>query len=211
MPGRVVKFDLDYIGSIDNFINNVVYQRQNNDVYLKKGKIKINCLNKDDFIFFQSNGFISHYTTLSNDGPTLRDNVTDEFPVKISINNVIKMNTPIKSEDYEIYGQGYNKLNNENIKDLLENEAVSDLIVASLYTDEEWYDYFTENLDDDTNINNIFNLIPSNRLGYVKHDADLQMLPEHIMIYFAEKFRGVKFCCGCIPDDEESPCKSYSD
>ena len=211
MPGRVIKFNLDYIGSIDSFINDVVYQRQNKDIYLKPRKIKLNSLNKDDLIFFQSNGYISHYTSLSEDGPTLRHNVTEEFPVKISINNVIKMDTPLNSEEYQIFGQGYNKLSDEMIKELLANEEINDY-TSHLYNDEVWFNYFTEQLNDDINIDNIFNLIPEERISYIKYDADLQMLPENIMIYFLEMFRGVSYtnCCGgFIPSDEECDCDLY--
>ena len=115
MEGRVLKFTED-INDVDEFIDSVL-QRENNEIYLKK-KIKINSCKKGDFIFFQKNGFITHYTVLAKDGPT--PNNDELFPIKISISDkVVKLNTPINSFKQDIKGQSYNKLGDFKIFQLL--------------------------------------------------------------------------------------------
>lgn len=192
MQGRVIKFT-NHIDNIDDFINNIVYLRPNNEIYLSANKIKLNSCNEGDFIFFQKEGIISHYTTLKTSGPKINHDI--EYPCKISINNVVKMENPINSFEYNIKGQGYNKLLDSNIKTLLEEEPINNY-TETLFTDNEWYDYFIEHVNQNTTINNVWNLIPNNRIMYLKSCADLSCLSEYedIMYYFGEIFRDMYKC-----------------
>lgn len=181
MEGRVIKFT-EHINNVDEFIDTVL-QRENNEIYLKK-KIKINSCKKGDFIFFQKNGFITHYTVLAKDGPT--PNNDDLFPIKISISDdVFELETPINSFENGIKGQGYNKLSVNNIVNLLEageesyldyyNFLPSDKLhyfsdAIDLLSDEEWYEYcFLKNIDHITT-ETIWDLTPENRINLLSDE-----------------------------------------
>ena len=105
------------------------------------------------------------------------------------------MEIPINSLENNIKGQGYNKLSDSKIKNLLEDEPINNY-TESLFTDDDWYDYFIEQLNENTNINNVWNLIPNNRIDYLKYNADLSYLSdnEDIMLYFGEIFRDMYKC-----------------
>jgi hypothetical protein len=121
MKGRLFKFKLEtepINGNIDNFLNNIVSKRENKEIYLPNGRVAINSINENDYIFIQSNGYINHYMKCNEKGPTKKD----ENEVEISVKEIKKFNKPIKST-YK--GQGFNILNESNIKELLNNNNVN--------------------------------------------------------------------------------------
>ena len=192
MIGRVIKFT-NSIDNISDYINNTVYHRENNEIYITKYKIKLNSCKKGDFIFFQKNNIISHYTTLKKDGPIFHNDVN--YPIKISINEAIEMEIPINSSDYDINGQGYNILDISKIKELIENEEINKYTEQFL-SDEKWYEYFVDRLDNTINRSNVWDLIPDNRIHYLKHIADYTLLDnnEAMLHYFGEIFRDMYLC-----------------
>ena len=114
MRGRIFKFKLSpnpINGNMDNFLFNIVMNRPNKSIYLTKGKVKENSLNKNDYIFIQSNGILTHYMKCADNGPFGSfDNI------QIKVKDIIKLNEPIKSK---FKGQGYNWLDKDDINNLI--------------------------------------------------------------------------------------------
>ena len=114
--GRLFKFMIDTLpinNSMDNFLFNIVKNRPRQEIYITGNKVKINSLKKDDYIFIQSNGYITHYMRCKDDGPIFYNNNKDR---EISVKDIKKISNPIKSH---FIGQGYNKLNEDEIKNIL--------------------------------------------------------------------------------------------
>ena len=115
MKGSIFKFRLDdetINNDMDNFLFNIVKNRQRNQLYLTKGRVAFNTLEENDYIFIQSNGKITHYMKCNSQGPKKYDKI------EISVKDIEKLEIPIRS----IYkGQGYNKLSEEQVIELLIN------------------------------------------------------------------------------------------
>ena len=113
MKGSIFKFRLDdetINNDMDNFLFNIVKNRQRNQLYLTKGRVAFNTLEENDYIFIQSNGKITHYMKCNSQGPKKYDKI------EISVKDIEKLEIPIRS----IYkGQGYNKLSEEQVIELL--------------------------------------------------------------------------------------------
>ena len=188
MEGRVIKFT-NAIDSIDDFLLKTVPSRSPPEIYLTGNKIRKNSMSKDNFVFFQKEGIISHYTTLREDGPI--SNSDPNFPILIRVNPVIKMEKPIISYEKGIRGQSYNKIDEDMIKDLLIDEIMPSYII-DLVDDETWYyEYFIPILNENINSNNIWEFIPDSRVNYLRNEADLEELNdyENIMCSIEEIFR----------------------
>ena len=114
--GRLFKFMLNGLpinGNMDNFLFNIVKNRPRNQIYITGNKVALNSLDKEDYIFIQSENHITHFMKCKNGGPVL-DKTTNER--EISVKDIKKLRNPVKS----IYkGQGYNKLNIDQIKSIL--------------------------------------------------------------------------------------------
>ena len=115
MKGRIFKFRLDTSpinGDMGHFIHNIVMNRDNKLFYLKESSMSID---ENDYIFIQSNVYFTHYMRYNEKGPV---GIND---IDISLKDINTLNKPIKS----IYkGQGYNKLNEEDIKKILEQNII---------------------------------------------------------------------------------------
>ena len=114
MNGRLLKFKLDTIpidGNMDNFLNNIVMNRERHQMYISKGRIAIDSINENDYIFIQSNGFITHYGLCERKGPQIINE-----NIELSIKNIVKFSVPVKSR---FRGQGYNKLDITDISSIL--------------------------------------------------------------------------------------------
>lgn len=116
--GRLFKFIIDIIpinNNMDHFLFNIVKNRPKQQIYITGNKVAINSMDKNDYIFIQSGGYITHFMKCSANGPieVLNDNQKQR---EIYVENITKLNNPVKS----IFpGQGYNKLNDNEIKDII--------------------------------------------------------------------------------------------
>ena len=76
MKGRIFKFRLDdetINHDMDNFLFNIVKNRQRNQIYLTKGRVALNTLEENDYIFIQSKSKITHYMRCNSQGPKQYD------------------------------------------------------------------------------------------------------------------------------------------
>ena len=114
--GRLLKLVLDNLPinrCIDNFLFNTVKNRSRQQIYITGNKIALNTLDKDDYLFIQSSGYITHFMKCKDKGPII-DKTNGER--EISVKDITKLNNPVKSK---YPGQGYNKLTEHDIKDIL--------------------------------------------------------------------------------------------
>ena len=114
MKGRIFKFRLDdktINYDMDNFLFNIVKNRDRNQIYLSKGRVKNESINVGDYIFIQSKNQITHYMRCKECGPN-----KNKEDIEISVKDITKLIKPIKS-DY--LGQGYNKLSEREVLNLL--------------------------------------------------------------------------------------------
>ena len=121
MKGRIFKLRLNtknIDGDMDNFLFNVVQYRDNTHIYLSKGRVKNNDLDIDDYIFIQSEGKITHYMKVRQQGPFLREGDEES---QISVKDINKVEYSFKS-DYK--GQGYNKLDYYQVTSLLQKLSI---------------------------------------------------------------------------------------
>ena len=116
MKARLRKFILStepINNDMDNFLYNIVMSREKQAFYLNS-QIGIGALNKDDLIFIQTEGYITHYCTCKEKGPILINNNRNDR--QLSINKPIKFKKPINSYiELNIRGQAWNILNSEQI------------------------------------------------------------------------------------------------
>ena len=122
MKGRVIKFRPTHENinnDLDNFLENVVSERPNREIYIKGRKMKTNWLDQGDYIFFQMGGVISHYALAAVAGPQKVD-VDGCINGKLCIGEVTKLERPIRSQSVGIRGEGYNILDEAIIQRLLE-------------------------------------------------------------------------------------------
>lgn len=113
MKGRIFKFKLDdetINNDMDNFLFNIVKNRQRNQLYLTKGRVAFNTLEENDYIFIQSKNKITHYMKCNSQGPKKYDRI------EISVKDIKKFEVPKESK---FKGQGYNKLSEEQVIELL--------------------------------------------------------------------------------------------
>jgi hypothetical protein len=89
-------------------------------MHITKGKLKINSINEDDYIFIQIDGIITHYMRCAINGPNY-NNVLNTYD--ISIKTPIKLNHPIQSSNHEelsnTKGHSFSILTNNNINFIL--------------------------------------------------------------------------------------------
>ena len=119
MKGRVFKLKLNsYNGDMDNFLFNEVQNRDNTQIYLSKGRVKNNDLDIDDYIFIQSEGKITHYMKVRQQGPFLLEGDEES---QISVKDITKVEPSFKSD---FKGQGYNKLEHFEVISLLQKLTI---------------------------------------------------------------------------------------
>ncbi len=119
MKGRVFKLKLNsYNGDMDNFLFNEVQNRDNTQIYLSKGRVKNNDLDIDDYIFIQSEGKITHYMKVRQQGPFLLEGDEES---QISVKDITKVEPSFKSD---FKGQGYNKLEHFEVINLLQKLTI---------------------------------------------------------------------------------------
>ena len=109
--GRVFKFTPSGLGhsSIDEYMNNEALLRNPFPfIHISPNKIKQNSLNKNDYIFIQFKGRITHYVRCVEN---INTNTTE-----ICFKNLIKLRVPLPPTP----GQGYTILNDEQITNYLE-------------------------------------------------------------------------------------------
>ena len=114
MKGRIFKFVLhestiNY--DMDNFLFNIVPCRENNQIYLTKGRVRNESIDEDDYIFIQSENKITHYMRCNERGPIINGN-----KIEISVKDIVKFHTPKESR---YYGEGFNILSDRQVKALL--------------------------------------------------------------------------------------------
>jgi hypothetical protein len=120
MKGRIFKFNPKnepINGNMDNFLNNIVMNRDNTQIILtdKYGGISrsvaYNSIDENDIIFIQSYGYITHYMYCNIKGPNLKNNRKE-----ISIKNINKIEKPIYSR---YRNQTFNILDKDTVNTLL--------------------------------------------------------------------------------------------
>jgi hypothetical protein len=128
MKGRLFKLNKHYIDTdLDDFIFNTVLNRQNNIMHITKGKLAINSMIVDDYIFIQMDGIITHYMFCAINGPVY-NNLLNTYD--ISIKNPVKLNNPIKCSNHttsngclsNTKGHSFSILTNENIEFILNHQ-----------------------------------------------------------------------------------------
>ena len=95
MNGRIFKFRLDnetINHDMDNFLFNIVKNRQRNQIYLTKGRVALNTLEENDYIFIQSKNKITHYMKCNSQGPKKYDRI------EISVKDIKKFEVPKESK-----------------------------------------------------------------------------------------------------------------
>ena len=141
--GRLLKLKLNHDpinNDLDNFIFNIVLKRPNNNINITKGKLKVNSIDVNDYIFIQVENVITHYMLCKIKGPIF-NSLSNKC--ELSIKNPLKLEVPINKKDFEIFndtnGQSYSHLTSKHIDFIFEKQpnkkytwTESDNIICSL-------------------------------------------------------------------------------
>tara|TARA_B100000768_G_C11280089_1_gene378060 strand:+ start:3401 stop:3721 length:321 start_codon:yes stop_codon:yes gene_type:complete len=106
---------------MENYLNNIVMNRDRQEIYLTPGKVANMSLDENDYIFIQSNGYLTHNMKCKKKGP-----IKINGKIEISVKDITTLNIPKKSSDISssFQGQAFTKLNDKDIKDILKQNII---------------------------------------------------------------------------------------